>query len=68
MLPLQTHSLYSPSMVPFSIADLTVDEYYIGKTRLTVTDNTKLVNKRKMSRLKLTVCLHIMPSGIKFPF
>lgn len=66
MLPLQAQSLYSPSMVPFLTADLIADEYYIGKTRLTVINNdTKLVNKRKISMLKLVVCLHIMFPGIK---
>lgn len=68
MLPVQTHSLCAPFMVPFLIADLIVDEYSIGKAGLTVINNNKLVNKRKISRLKLIVCLHIMPPGIKILF
>jgi len=68
MLSLQAHTLYPPSMVSFLIADLTVDEYYIGKTRLTVINYNKLVNKRKISRLKPVFCLHIKPPGIKISF
>lgn len=52
----------------FLIVELIVDEYYIGKARLTVIHNNKLVNKRKISRLKLVICLCIMPLGIKISF
>lgn len=52
----------------FLIVELIVDEYYIGKASLTVIHNNKLVNKRKISRLKLVICLCIMPLGIKISF
>lgn len=61
-----THRLYSPSTVTFLIADLIVDEYYIGKTRLTIINNNKLVKKyQALNPLSIfTLCL----LALKFNF
>lgn len=67
MLLFQSHPYWLSSLciIPFSIVDLIVDEYYIGKARLTVINNNKLVNKRKISRLKQVA---LCPWALNFHF